>query len=450
MPDAFRAANAPTRDFLALCAQKDSLLRRCVRDLKLAGAGARYPPIALPRPVFARTASLTGLADDVLRLLDLLETMPDRFFEGSLEAYLAAQGNTAGRAAIIRRGCVGSFVKYGRADAFGEGESFRVIELNLGSEVGGLGVAKLNRGLMLEPQFAEFAEIHNLTHADPLEPLMTELRACARSVVGNDDPCVAFVEDALGPSAQGVAVVEDLTALGMNVTLCGLDQVGWKRGKIVIDGRLPVDLVLRSFVLEDLFGEGAGVGKIDMLAQAHKYGCTALFTGLDSTLHSAKATLGLLYEPRIWSGLAPWERDLVARRVPWTRLIGHASSVSRGERRALVDECVIQREKLLLKPSALCQGSGILLGADLAENDWRAALENPDRPDYVVQEIIVPDTEDIIDPDDGRVEAWDVNWGVYFNQAGYNGTWVRGRRSVEKGIIGMNAGTRPGCAFTYN
>jgi hypothetical protein len=419
--------------------------------MKLPGAGARYPAIALPRPVFAPSAEAIELADDAGRLIGILDSMPKRFFGGSVADYLTAQGTTGERADIIRRGCVGTSTLYGRLDTFAAHGSFRVIEMNLGTALGGLGVAKLNRGLLAQEPFARFARDNKLEFIDPLERLITDMRACAASVVGVDDPAVAVVEDVLGPSAQGRAVVEDLRGLGLNAHASSLDRIGWQAGKIVTDDGFSADLVLRFFMLDDLLAESAGIEKIDMLAAAHRNGTTALFIGLDSDLHSDKGSLGLFYEPRIWAALEPWERELVSRRVPWTRLIGAgAGAAGQGTADdALIDECARRREHLIRKPSVLCRGTGVLFGADVSPRDWLATLQAPDRLDYVVQEVIVPDAEDIIDPDSGESEAWDINWGIYLAGGAYNGSWIRGRRSIEKGIIGMNAGTRPGCAFTY-
>jgi hypothetical protein len=449
MPQACGTVGDPTKDFLALCAEEPGL-RSCVRDLKLPGAGARYPGLALTRPLFVPIEGVVGLADDLVALIDVLESLPDRCFGGSLEAYLAAQGYTPEWIAIMRRGSLGKVVKFGRADVFFRDGKFQVIEINIGSELGGMGVAKLNRGLMRTERFRSFANQHKLGYADPLESLASEVRACAKLVVGADEPRVALVEDVRGPSSQGVAVAEDLNGLGLNVLGCTLADVGWRGGKIVIADRQPVDVVIRFFMLHDLLAQRAGVEKIEMLAEAHKHGRTALFTGLDSYVHSDKASLGLLYEAGIWSSLTESERALVTRTVPWTRLLGDKSAgAGESDRRALIKECVARREGLVLKPSSLSMGTGVVMGADVSEQHWRAALEAPDKPDYVVQERIFPEPESIIDPDTGLREDWDANWGVYFNENGYMGTWIRARRTEEKGIIGLNAGTRPGCAFTY-
>jgi hypothetical protein len=438
--DSVRTRNDPASDYLARCAT-DPLLLNSLRDLQIGGSSAHYPKIALPRPVFAPRAALVDLADDVLALLGIYESLPDRCFGGDRVAYMTAQGYSGRHIALHLSGLTDGAVALGRIDALNAGGTLKIMEINFDSSLGGLGVAKLCRGLMGDPHFRAFADDHGLHFDDPLEPFARELRQCAKEVVGVDDPLVALVHDDEGVLSYGRALVEDFAKLGLRAVACTADEVGVQKGKIVVPGPQPVDVVFRFFLMEDVVLGRLRDDRVEMLAHAHRDGRTALYTGFDTDAHSPKGALALLYDPGVFPALTPPERAVVERRVPWTRVV-------RSTDHDVIERCRTERAALVLKPASGFHGDDVLLGAETTDENWNAAMSAPDRA-YVVQERLHPEPELVIDPDTGQTEQWDANLGVYFGRNGYTGTWIRARPSADAGIIGMNERTKPGCAFTY-
>ncbi|MFF1508720.1 hypothetical protein [Streptomyces sp. NPDC058326] len=92
----------------------------------------------LPRPWFVRASETAAFARDLEGLFDLLVSLPLRLFGGDRERYAAALGIGPAFAALLRRGGSGVPARMGRADTYHDGTSFRLLEFNLGSEVGGL------------------------------------------------------------------------------------------------------------------------------------------------------------------------------------------------------------------------------------------------------------------------------------------------------------------------
>jgi hypothetical protein len=433
------SAPDPTGDFVTLQAADPGLLT-CVRDMQLPGAGAHYPKIALPRPIFTPRSEVTALTDDVLSLLDIFRSLPERCFGGDWDRYLTAQGFAADEIALQRAGLTHEFIPLGRIDAFPDAGTLKIMEINIGSGIGGMGVAKLCRGLLRDPRFREFAEKHALSYDDPVEAMARALRRIGKEVVGTDDPRVALVEDSHGTTSYGRSISEDLTKLGLSVVPCSVDDLVQRAGKIVSAGQ-PIDVAVRFFVLHDLTLGYARREQIEMLAQAHRAGRTALYLGLDSEAHSDKGSLALVHDPDVQLELTPGERAIVERRVPWTRVL-------RSTDHDLVEEARARRTDLVVKPVSSFHGEGVLLGSETSEADWHDAMGAPDGT-HVVQQRLHPTPEIVLDPDTAEPEDWNVNLGVYFGPDGYEGTWVRARPTADGGIVGMNERTKPGCAFTY-
>lgn len=107
-------------------------------------ARAEFPPLfhvscghrLLPRPFFIDEGPMRAFADDIRSVFDLLTQLPDRLFDGDLGAYCTALGIPGRQAALMRRFAGGDPVPYGRADIYHDGTSFKLLEFNVGSELG--------------------------------------------------------------------------------------------------------------------------------------------------------------------------------------------------------------------------------------------------------------------------------------------------------------------------
>jgi hypothetical protein len=437
-------AGDPSFDYLARCRQSDSALLTCISSLP---AEAEHARRFLPRPIFRRHQQLLDLGADIVALLRLVESLPDRFFNGSVAQFLEAQGQSPKRSRLIRAGSVGTFFHYGRPDAIACRGEFKLIELNVGSDVGGIPMVALNHALLEHQEFSEFAAAHGLWWIDTLAVLIEQLREVAASVTGTDDPMIAIVEETnSGRECQGLA--DAMTRAGARVLLGELSDLSLINGKIAVDGR-AVEVVVRYFGVSHLLRESDGEAKMAMLAEAHRNGKTAYFTPMDSAVYESKAVLGLLFEESTFSQLEANERDLVERRIPRTRLISRTlkSSDLSGQ---FLQECVQRRKALVLKPAFGSGGSGVRVGANMSPSEWTTALGIASEHDYVVQERVVSDPEEIIDPLSGETEQWKVNWGVFAGKSGYAGCYARAIRGDDKDIIRRdNSGTRFGPVFTY-
>ncbi|MBA0051209.1 hypothetical protein E0L36_09970 [Streptomyces sp. AJS327] len=437
----------------------DPQLRGCVRDLDMTESAAYYADAGIARPMFAPLREIRNLTDDIRATIAVMDDLPNRCFGGSLESYLSAQGYDDELLSAMLAGIVGSGtpagpwnsaadIGHGRADVFRGPDGCRVLELNMGSALGGRLTTTLNSALLRSPVFRGFAEEFGLSWIDPVRVLVDDLLAVGRTTIGTDAPVVAIVDES-GTDDSCVRLMPELRARGVNA-LHGefgeLDVVGGK-------GRLrgePVDIVLRFFFVRHIPHEPGGMDTLRALTEAHRAGRTALFTPFDPEIHGGKAALGLLFEPEVRARLAAAEIARVDRIIPWTRLVGPGfPTVEPAARAELLEECRARRTDLVLKPANLYASQGVVFGDEVGDAEWRALLATPPRPDYVVQERVRPRAEAVIDPKTAEPEDWTVLWQVFFGPAGYGGSSVRGRPRSQPGAVGGNDVTRTGCAFVH-
>ncbi|MFD4314799.1 hypothetical protein [Streptomyces sp. NPDC058548] len=416
------------------------------RGLAEAVARAELPPAfeeawrahLLPRPWFVRASETATFARDLEGLFELLVSLPLRLFDGDVDRYAAEVGIDPPLAALLRRGGSGVPAKFGRADAYHDGTAYKLLEFNLGSEVGGVDMAVFNQGLLRVPAFADFARVHRLDHVDIAARTAAVLRDRARPALSGDgDPVVGLIEGHGGVAPYGKlmrATVEAMAEQGVDVRIGEIADVRTRSdGKLTLDGT-PLDLVLRNFAASQLLDDPAGPDVAEPFLRAHQAGRTILFTSLESGFYSNKSALALLTDPRRRDSFDAGERALVDRVLPWSRTL-HASAPAE-----LVDLCRERRERLILKPGAGYGGLDTFVGWECADAEWDKAVRVAvERGGYVAQERVVPRPEPVYDPATGDVDDWIAALGIFLTDEGYAGTHARANRADGGAIVGMSS-----------
>jgi hypothetical protein len=441
-----------TERYLRECADARSPLRGAFDELVLPPTYVdTFGDLLLSRPLFAEHSAMSAFADDLGALFDLLTSLPERCFNGDLDRYCVALGIDERQSELMRSGATGRPERYSRADAYHDGTRFRLLEFNVGSELGGIDAAQMNRAFMDVPAFADFARRERLAYVDTAAVLADELRRAARRVGASGDPVVALIEapGALEEHAPVFAAIEEaMRRYGISLLLGEIQQLSTRRGKLVLDGA-ELDVLLRYYTAEQLLDYPDAAEAVRMVARAHRDGATALFTSLECGLVESKANLALLHDPRHRASFTSAELALVDRIVPWTRAVGIGAATP-GDRAALVAHCRERRDSLILKRGVGCGGAGALLGRELTDRAWSEALEAIAGQDYIAQEVVVPAPEPVLDQATGEIELWQANWGIFATDDGYAGAFVRALRERDGAIITYgNRGTRGTCVFTH-
>lgn len=414
--------------------------------LRLPAAFERsYGGVLLERPLVVPDAEMRQFADDLVAVFRLLASLPARCFGDDLERFCAALGLEGELGMVMREGAVGQVPLYARADAYHDGTGFRLLEFNVGSELGGIDAAQLNRAFLAADTDGDFA---GLEFMDTSAVLADELRRRAPRRA-SADPVVALVE-ASGALADHLdvfeAIAEALGNHGLEVRLCEIDQLRVSDGEPVHLGDTKIDVILRYFAADQIVHDGAARDVVARLVAASRAGHTSLFTGLDAGLYASKATLGLLHDPACRDSMTDVEQALVDRIVPWTRNLG---AIATEERSAVFDRCVAEQNSLVLKPGVGYGATNTTLGATVSTARWCELLSGAVDADYVVQRIVHPRGEHVIDNEDDQDEPWRANWGVFVTEDGFAGAFVRALRARDGQVISFsNPATRLACVFT--
>ncbi|QFG23132.1 hypothetical protein [Actinomadura sp. WMMB 499] len=397
-----------TAKYLDACAA-DPALRDVMASADLPEAFAEaWGKYLLPRPMFCDETAARRAAGDLAGLFRLLTSLPDRLFGGDVRAFCAALGMDERRIDIMTR-FSGEPILYGRADLYREGSDFRLMEFNVGSELGGVDVSEINPALLATEPFRAFADDHGLTHVDTPA-------AIARQFVratGKDAPVVATLEGVDGIGAYEAlhrSFQDAMRRQGIDLVYGEVDQVQTRDGRLHLHGK-PVDLVLRYYSANQIARDARNERPAGTVQRAHEDGRVVLWTPVSNGMFAYKSCLAML------SGcdLPPDDRALVDRVLPWTRALTPD----------LADRVRAERETVILKPIAGLSGRGIRAGWDHTDREWAETVTECLREPYIAQRRIVPDREPVLDPGTGESTDWSAVWGVFAFPDGYGGAFCR-------------------------
>jgi hypothetical protein len=109
------------------------------------------------------------------------------------------------------------------------------------------------------------------------------------------------------------------------------------------------------------------------------------------------------------------------------------------------EHALAEREHLVLKPTALHSGAGVIQGWLTSPDEWRHHLTAAMNGPYVLQRRILPLAEPF--PAESGPRPWALWWGVFLGTPGYGGVIVRGSTDPHAGIKSMPHGATGTCCF---
>ncbi|KAB1128687.1 hypothetical protein F6X68_30650 [Micromonospora sp. AMSO12t] len=406
-------------------------------------------------PAFLAESECRAVARDLRTVYDLLRALPERVFDGDLTALAEAVGMDPRQTALITRGArAGSLVPLGRADLYHDGAGFRLLEFNLTSALGGFESADINRAMLAYPPLREFVDRHGLRYPDTLGCIVRMMYAeCAPMIPTDRPPVVAVVDTTENyPIVGGRLEVfaELLAGYGIEGIGCHLGQFTYPQGRPTVAGR-AVDVVVRYFLPEDL-ADPVAAAQVEPLLVAAEQEKVGLFSRLDAELYGNKGTLAMLSDDRHRHLFDADELACVDRLLPWTRHVRPRGTDPEGAEVDLLAYARARQDELILKPTLLHGGNGVLAGWTVGGDEWQARLDAALDGPYVLQRRVRPAAEPFADGVGGVRDLY-LNWGVYLadrdvvDEDGYAGCLVRGSTDPGVGVVSMAGGAKIGCTF---
>ncbi|MFG3497386.1 hypothetical protein [Streptomyces sp. NPDC047928] len=392
----------------------------------------------LSRPLFLGHDEKTRLMADLELFRTALLSLPQRLFDGDVAAFARAAGLAEPQVAAVARASDASDApgaavsRLSRFDLSVEESGFRLLEVNMGSSLGGLAIVDIARAQLEHPLLADFAARHGLGHEDTISAFLDTMYA-ETGFTRADAPAVAVIDWPSSYRAQMAPFLHEFCAVlrerGVDATAGHFGQLDVGDRDVRLHGR-KVDVIVRIFISEDLVESPDAAELMAPVLDAAADGRVRLFTPLDAELYASKAALAMLSDERHRSLYDADELAALDRLLPWTRAVRREKvTLDDGTRADLVDHALAHRGEFALKPVFQHGGAGVLLGWDDGVDDarWRGALEAAVDGPYVLQRRVRP-VQELFPDDSGDLVPWRTVWGVFTSVHGFAGILARGVR----------------------
>ncbi len=399
----------------------------------------------LSRPSFLGYAEKTRLTADLQNLHAALTALPERLFGGDVAAFARAVGMTDVQVTAIMRTQSATPTKMARGDLYLDDTGFKLMEVNIGSSVGGGDNVMLNRACLAHPVIAEFVAAHGLTYTDTLAETAGTIFAETGGSAG-DGRLIAAV-DWPGTIDTWKAVLRTSARVyagyGIDLVPCHLGELAVHDRRVWL-GRRPIDVIYRIFLIEDLL-DPDGPALIDPVLRAAERGEVQIFTPMDSQLYASKGALALLSDEANRHLCSAAELASLDRLLPWTRMMRPGPVSVNSEQVELTEYACANRSELVLKPTALHGGIGVVPGWLTDPDDWDSQLAAAMTGSFVLQQRVRPVPE-LFPADDGPQPLLLI-WGAYLAASGYGGMRLRGTPDLDAGVLNMTSGAAASCCF---
>ena len=278
-----------------------------------------------------------------------------------------------------------------RLDAFFEGEvgevgTLRFTEYNAETPAGAAYHDALTELFLAIPAARPFLRSHTLRPL-PTRPhvLHALLSAHARWSGRRGLPVIGILDWKEVPTwSEFLLYQEYFEAMGVRCVVADVRDCELLNGRLVAAGT-PIDLIYKRVLIGELV---AREGLDHPIVRAVRSGGVCMVNPFRCKILHKKASLAVLSDERNADLFAGAELKAIAEHIPWTRRVEQRKTEYRGKTIDLVPWIEAHRGQLVLKPNDDYGGTGVVLGWEVGESAWGAAIHKALEEPFVVQERI--------------------------------------------------------------
>ncbi len=243
--------------------------------------------------------------------------------------------------------------------------------------------------------FLALPAMETFRHQFALQPLLTRhnvlhslVNAYRQFSNGGAKPTIGILDWKEVPTySEFVLYQEYFEAMGFRCVIGDPREVEYRGGALFAAGT-KIDLIYKRVLINELVERG---GLDHPIVRAVRDGAVCMTNPFRCKILHKKASLAVLSDERNAHLFTSAERAVIHEHVPWTRVVEERRTGHEGEIVELVPFVVENRDRLVLKPNDDYGGAGIVLGWEVDDVTWTAAVATAlERPHIVQQRIGLP------------------------------------------------------------
>ena len=275
------------------------------------------------------------------------------------------------------------------ARSAGEGEPLRGLfftEYNAETPAGSAYHDALSELFLALPVAREFLRSHALRPLPAVPNVLHALLGAWEQWSGRRDlPVIGILDWSEVPTrSEFLLYQQKMEAVGIRCVVADVRECELIGGRLVAAGT-PIDLIYKRVLIHELVGRE---GMEHPIVRAVRSGAVCMVNPFRCKILHKKASLAVLSDERNAGLFSAREQRAIAEHVPWTRVVEERATQKDGEPIDLLPWMARHRERLVLKPNDDYGGAGIVLGWEVDDPAWDAAVRKATAQPFIVQERI--------------------------------------------------------------
>ncbi|MEJ7810525.1 MAG: hypothetical protein WKG32_08985 [Gemmatimonadaceae bacterium] len=294
-----------------------------------------------------------------------------------------------------------------RLDAFfvDGGRGLRFTEYNAETPAGAGYNDALTETFFGLPVMREFLRTHDVRSLPVRHSVMhCLLDAYAQWAGRREIPRVAILDWREVPTYSEFVIFDEyFRSQGLECVIADPREVEYTNGRLMAGDR-HITLIYKRVLISELVERG---GLDHPVIRAVRDRAVCMVNPFACKILHKKTSLAVLTDERNEALFDAAELAAIAQHIPWTRRVEERRTRFAGRDVDLLPFIAEHREHLVLKPNDEYGGKGIVLGWEVSQGEWEAAIATALAELYIVQDRIVLPTEPYPSVVDGRVVVAD-------------------------------------------
>jgi hypothetical protein len=238
------------------------------------------------------------------------------------------------------------------------------------------------------PAMREFLRTFSVRPLPARHNVMHALLDAYRQFAGRREaPRVAILDWKEVPTFSEFVLFRDyFHSQGIECVIADPREVEYRDGKLMA-GDFHVTLIYKRVLITELVQQG-GMGLDHPVVRAVRDGAVCMVNPFRCKLLHKKASLAVLSDERNEHLFSGPELEAIEANIPWTRNLEERRTFHAGQDVDLVPYVRENRERMVLKPNDEYGGKGIVLGWEVDDDAWEAAVRTALDSPHIVQERV--------------------------------------------------------------